>query len=101
MVSPTTLYPSARSMAATVEESTPPDIATAMVVVSDMLNSVGLLCSYSGWADGKYFVLGHEKHPVAIAFIDFFHLTRWRDLQLKIIENKGCLSRIGVEIDAS
>src|SRR6476660_5354921 len=31
MVSPTTLCPSARSMAATVEESTPPDMATAMV----------------------------------------------------------------------
>jgi hypothetical protein len=33
MVSPITLCPSARSMAATVEESTPPDIATAMVSV--------------------------------------------------------------------
>ena len=31
MVRPTTLCPSARSMAATVEESTPPDMATAMV----------------------------------------------------------------------
>src|SRR5579864_3305292 len=31
MVSPTTSWPSARSMAATVEESTPPDMATAMV----------------------------------------------------------------------
>jgi hypothetical protein len=27
------LWPSARSMAATVEESTPPDMATAMVLV--------------------------------------------------------------------
>src|SRR5580698_5682741 len=34
MVKPMTLWPSARSMAATAEESTPPDIATAMVVES-------------------------------------------------------------------
>src|SRR5215467_13120880 len=33
MVNPMTLCPSARSMAATVEESTPPDMATAMVSV--------------------------------------------------------------------
>jgi hypothetical protein len=33
MVKPMTLWPSARSMAATVEESTPPDIATAIVSV--------------------------------------------------------------------
>ena len=33
MVRPMTLCPSARSMAATVEESTPPDMATAMVSV--------------------------------------------------------------------
>src|SRR5579872_1422293 len=33
MVKPTTLCPSARNMAATVEESTPPDMATAMVSV--------------------------------------------------------------------
>jgi hypothetical protein len=32
MVKPTTSCPSARSMAATVEESTPPDMATAMVL---------------------------------------------------------------------
>src|ERR1700687_840169 len=36
MVRPMTLRPSARSMAATVEESAPPDMATAMVGVSDM-----------------------------------------------------------------
>src|ERR1700733_8820511 len=37
MVSPMTLFPSARSMAATVEESTPPDIATAIVSVVDIV----------------------------------------------------------------
>src|SRR5512141_2930712 len=40
MVSPTTLYPSARSMAATVEESTPPDIATAIVCFEPMSRSL-------------------------------------------------------------
>jgi hypothetical protein len=30
-------------MAATAEESTPPDMATAMVVESDMMNDVALL----------------------------------------------------------
>jgi hypothetical protein len=33
MVKPMTLRPSARSIAATVEESTPPDMATAIVSV--------------------------------------------------------------------
>jgi len=35
------LWPSARNMAATVEESTPPDMATAMVLFS-LLNISGL-----------------------------------------------------------
>src|SRR5580700_8472159 len=39
MVSPMTLCPSARSMAATAEESTPPDIATAMVLRLCMLRA--------------------------------------------------------------
>src|ERR1700683_209170 len=39
MVSPMTLCPSSRSMAATVEESTPPDIATAMVLGFCMLRA--------------------------------------------------------------
>src|SRR5208282_1803770 len=43
MVRPTTLCPSARIMAATVEESTPPDMATAIVLGIDMLESYGLL----------------------------------------------------------
>jgi hypothetical protein len=34
------LCPSARSTAATVEESTPPDMATAIVLGSDMLNQL-------------------------------------------------------------
>src|SRR5947209_2680724 len=37
IVRPTTLWPSARSMAATVEESTPPDMATAMVSAGTLL----------------------------------------------------------------
>src|ERR1700730_18274854 len=36
MVRPMMLCPSARSIAATVEESTPPDMATAMVRASDI-----------------------------------------------------------------
>src|SRR5271169_950381 len=43
MVRPTTLWPSARSMAATVEESTPPDMATAMVLVWD------IKAAFSSW----------------------------------------------------
>src|SRR5580693_5446090 len=43
MVSPMTLCPSARSMAATAEESTPPDIATAMVFGFVMLRVNRLL----------------------------------------------------------
>src|SRR6185312_16413850 len=43
MVRPTTLWPSARSMAATVDESTPPDIATAIVSAG-----MGYGCSQSG-----------------------------------------------------
>src|SRR6266550_7479726 len=39
MVRPITLWPSARSMAATVEESTPPDMATAMVLVGSIQHS--------------------------------------------------------------
>src|SRR5262249_20469776 len=44
-----TLYPSARSMAATVEESTPPDMATAMVLAlstQDLENSTRQLVCY-------------------------------------------------------
>jgi hypothetical protein len=36
-----TLLPSARSMAATVEESTPPDMATAMVRFCDTMTLCG------------------------------------------------------------
>src|SRR5512133_2434084 len=43
IVRPTTLWPWARSIAATVEESTPPDIATAMVE--------GIIVTQSGWAE--------------------------------------------------
>src|SRR5258706_4875513 len=43
MVRPMMLCPSARSMAATVEESTPPDMATAMVRGSGMLRVHSLL----------------------------------------------------------
>src|SRR5271169_685775 len=43
MVSPMTLCPSARSMAATAEESTPPDMATAMVLGFVMLRVNSLL----------------------------------------------------------
>src|ERR1044072_7263266 len=46
MVRPTTLCPSARSMAATVEESTPPDMATAMVLLG-MMAKAGLLADRS------------------------------------------------------
>src|SRR5712671_859261 len=55
MVSPMMLCPSARSMAATVEESTPPDMATAMVVGDGILSSSVLLAlgfwllAFSSW----------------------------------------------------
>jgi hypothetical protein len=39
MVRPMMLCPSARNMAATAEESTPPDMATAMVLEFGMFNS--------------------------------------------------------------
>src|ERR1035438_1837355 len=42
MVRPTTLFPSARKIAATVEESTPPDMATAMVLGVGMLKHSSL-----------------------------------------------------------
>src|SRR5438270_13955042 len=45
IVKPMTFDPSARSMAATVEESTPPDIATAMVVWFGILLRL--------WSDGR------------------------------------------------
>src|SRR5260370_36134586 len=55
MVNPTTLCPSARSMAATVEESTPPDMATAIILLAiqhskkhtgKKVPSAHLLCSH-------------------------------------------------------
>src|SRR6266478_3943817 len=45
MVRPMTLHPSARSMAATAEESTPPDMATAMVDegILSIVNRMGVV----------------------------------------------------------
>src|SRR5580765_6284115 len=85
MVRPTTLWPSARSMAATVEESTPPDIATAMVrataVVCALMESQerpdsiideperrkgakGLLCRRIGLKNAERILFRVEKVPL-------------------------------------
>src|SRR5262245_10163795 len=57
-VSPTTVCPCARSMAATAEESTPPDMATAMVSTDEgtifPLSQVGLRVSEFGLADACF-----------------------------------------------
>src|SRR5712671_5102276 len=62
MVSPMMLCPSARSMAATVEESTPPDMATAMVVGDDILSS-SVLLAFGFWllAFGSWLLAKSQK----------------------------------------
>src|SRR5205085_9394648 len=54
MVRPMMLWPAARSMAATVEESTPPDMATAMVSVGMLLMN-RLPRAGCGFSRGQHF----------------------------------------------
>jgi hypothetical protein len=61
MVSPITSCPSARSMAATVEESTPPDMATAMVLalfISNQQSAVSTQSASTGFVTAGASVLG-------------------------------------------
>src|ERR1019366_1681186 len=104
IVRPMTLRPSARSMAATTEESTPPDMATAMAEASRTLilkpnlpytrrmnfyflllsnyrrmGGVGLLHSHTSRTHGQHFVIGHKKDPIMIAFVRTFEIIGGRN----------------------
>src|SRR6266404_2194653 len=70
MVRPMTLWPSARSMAATAEESTPPDMATAMVDegILSIVNRMGVVGEdRSGIVRGWQLVDDVSDHSIAPA----------------------------------
>src|SRR5208282_675950 len=69
MVRPMTLCPSARIMAATVEESTPPDMATAIVLGIDMLKSNGLLLIPRRKFPQPRDSLGHQRQREVDIFV--------------------------------
>ena len=111
-------------MAATAEESTPPDMATAMVEASRTLvlnpnlpytrrmnfyflllsnyrrmRGVGLFHAHTSRTHGQRFVIGHKKDPIMIAFVRAFKIIGGRNHQPKIAKSESSLSRAGVEID--
>src|SRR5450755_4362887 len=101
MVSPMTGCPSARSMAATVEESTPPDMATAMGGVLCMLRNLGVLHSNTAGAYGQDPAIRHKKHPEIIPLIRILEIVSGRNDQLKIVEDKRGSSTPILKLDAA
>ena len=108
------VIPSARSMAATVEESTPPDMATAMVGVKHVsprgerlllfpaCESLLLVCfalpkkyraspvqANPGRSSRQHLVIRHVENPITISVVGTLQVIGGRNDQAKIIENEN------------
>src|ERR1700730_13106391 len=108
MVKPTTWCPCARSMAATVEESTPPDIATAMVLelsTSESLvsklspgrnhrrrfwhtRSFGAFHLDSTRADCQHLIVRHEEQPIVVSLVRILQIIGRPNHEPEIVEDK-------------
>src|SRR5580698_7988495 len=97
MVNPMTWCPSARSMAATVEESTPPDIATAMVLESGIVRSLSPFHLNALWTDSQYLLARREEQPVVITCVGVVQIVSRRNCQPEISENKRSLEMFWVK----
>src|SRR5580692_4834721 len=98
MVKPMTWCPSARSIAATVEESTPPDIATAMVLESGIVRSFCPLYLDAAWTDPQHLFAGHEEQPIVVSLVGIVQIIRRRNHQSEISENKRGLEAFPLEV---
>src|SRR5579864_467396 len=101
MVRPMTSCPSARSMAATVEESTPPDMATAMVRELDIVSSFGVFHVDSTRADRQHLVVRREEQPIVVSLVRIVQIISRRNHEAEIVEDKRCLRMLCVKLDVA
>src|SRR5271155_869939 len=84
-------------MAATVEESTPPDIATAMVLESGIVGSFGVFHLDASGTDPQHFFGRHEEQPIVVPFVCIVEIVGARNYQSEVPENECSLQLFPVE----